>query len=161
MTLTAWSLQLLLRNHSGPKNSKGCESDLSRQSSGTNTSVRGNERRVTSNIWGLLEMIITTTPNIEGKRVIQYLGLVTGEAVMGANMFKDMFASIRDIVGGRSGSYEKELRKARDVALRELEESANDLGANAVVGVDIDYEVLGQKNGMLMVSVSGTAVKVG
>ena len=106
-------------------------------------------------------MIITTTPNIEGKRIIQYLGLVTGEAVMGANMFKDMFASIRDIVGGRSGSYEEELRKARDVALRELEESANDLGANAVVGVDIDYEVLGEKNGMLMVSVSGTAVKVG
>ena len=106
-------------------------------------------------------MIITTTPTIEGKRVIQYLGLVTGEAVMGANMFKDMFASIRDIVGGRSGSYEKELRKARDIALRELEEPATDLGANAVVGVDIDYEVLGEKNGMLMVSVSGTAVKLG
>jgi uncharacterized protein YbjQ (UPF0145 family) len=106
-------------------------------------------------------MIVTTTPNIEGKKIIKYLGLVTGEAVMGANMFKDMFASIRDIVGGRSGSYEKELRKARDMALRELEESATDLGANAVVGVDIDYEVLGEKNGMLMVSVSGTAVKLG
>jgi uncharacterized protein YbjQ (UPF0145 family) len=106
-------------------------------------------------------MIVTTTPNIEGKKIFKYLGLVTGEAVMGANMFKDMFASIRDIVGGRSGSYEKELRKARDMALRELEESATDLGANAVVGVDIDYEVLGEKNGMLMVSVSGTAVKLG
>ena len=79
---------------------------------------------------------------------------------MGANMFRDMFASIRDIVGGRSGSYEKELRKARDTALKELEESANDLGANAIVGVDIDYEVLGEKNGMLMVSVSGTAVRI-
>jgi uncharacterized protein YbjQ (UPF0145 family) len=105
-------------------------------------------------------MIVTTTPNIEGKKIFKYLGLVTGEAVMGANMFKDMFASIRDIVGGRSGSYEKELRKARDMALRELEESATGLGANAVVGVDIDYEVLGEKNGMLMVSVSGTAVRV-
>jgi uncharacterized protein YbjQ (UPF0145 family) len=104
-------------------------------------------------------MIVTTTPNIEGKKIFKYLGLVTGEAVMGANMFKDMFASIRDIVGGRSGSYEKELRKARDMALRELEESATGLGANAVVGVDIDYEVLGEKNGMLMVSVSGTAVR--
>ena len=98
--------------------------------------------------------------NNRGEKDNQYLGIVTGEAVMGANMFKDMFASIRDIVGGRSGSYEKELRKARDTALKELEESANDLGANAVVGVDIDYEVLGEKNGMLMVSVSGTAVKV-
>jgi uncharacterized protein YbjQ (UPF0145 family) len=106
-------------------------------------------------------MIVTTTPNIEGKNIIQYLGIVTGEAVMGANMFRDMFAGLRDIVGGRSGSYEKELRKARDTALKELEDSANDLGANAVVGVDIDYEVLGEKNGMLMVSVSGTAVKTG
>ena len=104
-------------------------------------------------------MIITTTPTIDGKRITSYLGIVTGEAVMGANLFRDMFASIRDIVGGRSGSYEKELRKARDTALKELEESANDLGANAVVGVDIDYEVLGEKNGMLMVSVSGTAVR--
>ena len=104
-------------------------------------------------------MIVTTIPNIEGKKIFKYLGLVTGEAVMGANMFKDMFASIRDIVGGRSGSYEKEVRKARDMALRELEESATGLGANAVVGVDIDYEVLGEKNGMLMVSVSGTAVR--
>jgi uncharacterized protein YbjQ (UPF0145 family) len=104
-------------------------------------------------------MIVTTTPNIEGKRIVKYLGIVTGEAVMGANMFKDMFAGLRDIVGGRSASYEKELRKARETALKELEDSADDFGANAVVGVDIDYEVLGEKNGMLMVSVSGTAVR--
>ncbi len=106
-------------------------------------------------------MIVSTTPNIEGKKIIQYLGIITGEAVMGANIFRDIFAGLRDIVGGRSGSYEKELRKARETALIELEESAKDLGANAVVGVDIDYEVLGEKNGMLMVSVSGTAVKIG
>jgi len=104
-------------------------------------------------------MIVTTTPTIEGKRITQYLGIVTGEAIMGANMFKDMFAGIRDIVGGRSGAYEKELRKARELAFQELEDSASGLGANAVIGVDIDYEVLGERNGMLMVSVSGTAVK--
>ena len=104
-------------------------------------------------------MIVTTTPTVEGKRITDYLGIVTGEAIMGANMFRDMFAGIRDIVGGRSGAYEKELRNAREVAFQELENSANDLGANAVVGVDIDYEVLGERNGMLMVSVSGTAVR--
>ncbi len=106
-------------------------------------------------------MIITTTPNIEGRHIIDYLGVVTGEAILGANMFRDLFASIRDIVGGRSGSYEKELRKARETAFEEMEDAANRLGANAVVGVDIDYEVLGEKNGMLMVSVSGTAVRLG
>ena len=106
-------------------------------------------------------MIITTTPNIEGRHIIDYLGVVTGEAILGANMFRDLFASIRDIVGGRSGSYEKELRKARETAIEEMEDAANRLGANAVVGVDIDYEVLGEKNGMLMVSVSGTAVRLG
>jgi uncharacterized protein YbjQ (UPF0145 family) len=105
-------------------------------------------------------MIISTTPNIEGKRIKQYLGVVSGEAVMGANVFRDLFAGIRDIVGGRSGGYEKELKKARQAAFEDLEESAQRLGANAVVGVDIDYEVLGEKNGMLMVSVSGTAVTV-
>ncbi len=105
-------------------------------------------------------MIVTTTPSIEGKAVREYLGVVTGEAVLGANMFKDLFAGIRDIVGGRSGAYEKELRKAREIAFEELREAANQLGANAVVGVDIDYEVLGEKNGMLMVSVSGTAVRL-
>jgi uncharacterized protein YbjQ (UPF0145 family) len=93
-----------------------------------------------------------------GKRVTHYLGVVTGEAVLGANLFRDLFAGIRDIVGGRSGAYEKELRKARDLAFEELQEAAAQLGANAVVGIDIDYEVLGEKNGMLMVSLSGTAV---
>jgi uncharacterized protein YbjQ (UPF0145 family) len=105
-------------------------------------------------------MIITTTPNIEGKLIKEYLGIVTGEAVVGANLFRDLFAEIRDIVGGRSGAYEKELRKARDLAFEEITEAALELGANAVVGVDIDYEVLGEKNGMLMVSISGTAVIV-
>ena len=105
-------------------------------------------------------MIITTTPTIEGRRITQYLGIVTGEAVLGANLFRDLFASIRDIVGGRSGAYEKELRKAREQAFEELEEAAKELGANAVVGVDIDYEVLGEKNEMLMVSASGTAVRI-
>lgn len=105
-------------------------------------------------------MILTTTPGIEGKRITRYHGIVAGEAVMGANMFKDLFAGIRDIVGGRSASYEKELRKARETAFEELAAQADRLGANAVVGIDIDYEVLGEKNGMLMVSVSGTAVTV-
>lgn len=105
-------------------------------------------------------MIITTTPSVEGRRIKEYFGVVTGEAVMGANLFRDLFAGIRDIVGGRSGAYEKELRKARNFAFEQLEETAAKLGVNAVVGVDIDYEVLGEDNGMLMVSVSGTAVKV-
>ncbi len=105
-------------------------------------------------------MIITTTPNIEGKTITQYYGVVAGEAVLGANIFKDLFAGIRDLVGGRSGTYERELQNARDIALKELEAKAAELGANAVVGVDLDYEVLGRENGMLMVSASGTAVKV-
>ncbi|MBN2244987.1 MAG: heavy metal-binding domain-containing protein, partial [Candidatus Aminicenantes bacterium] len=98
--------------------------------------------------------------SIEGKNIKSYLGVVTGEAIMGANMFKDLFAGIRDLVGGRSATYEKELGNARDVAFQEMRERAAALGANAVVGVDIDYEVLGQNNGMLMVSVSGTAVTI-
>lgn len=106
-------------------------------------------------------MITTTTPEIEGRRVAQYLGIVTGEAIIGANMFRDIFASIRDLVGGRSGSYEKVLASARKVALGEMEEEARSLGADAVVGVDLDYEVLGAQNGMLMVTASGTAVKLG
>lgn len=105
-------------------------------------------------------MITTTTPNIEGKAITQYFGIVTGEAVMGANMFRDLFAGIRDIVGGRSGAYEKELGHARLLAMQEMEAMAAQLGANAVVGVDIDYEVLGAGNGMLMVTACGTAVKV-
>ena len=105
-------------------------------------------------------MIVTTTPSIEGKRIIRYCGVVAGEAILGANVVKDLFAGIRDIVGGRSGTYEKELQRAREIALRELEQRASEAGANAVVGVDLDFEVLGQGNGMLMVSASGTAVVV-
>lgn len=102
-------------------------------------------------------MIVTTTPSIEGKSIAQYHGIVTGEAILGANIFRDLFAGIRDIVGGRSAAYEEELGKARRVALEEMEAQAVRLGANAVVGVDLDYEVI---NNMLMVSASGTAVSV-
>ena len=104
-------------------------------------------------------MIITTTPSLEGKRIEAYLGIVTGEAILGANLFKDIFANIRDLVGGRSASYERELSNARQIALDEMQANATRLGANAVVGVDLDYEVLGAGNGMLMVSASGTAVR--
>ena len=103
-------------------------------------------------------LIMTTTPGIDGRRIKTYLSIVTGEAIMGAHLFKDLFAGIRDIVGGRSAAYEQELTKAREIALQEVEERARRLGANAVVGIDLDYEVLGQGGGMLMVSVSGTAV---
>jgi uncharacterized protein YbjQ (UPF0145 family) len=105
-------------------------------------------------------MEITTTPGIEGKSVKKYLGVIAGEAILGANVFKDLFAGIRDIVGGRSATYERELQRARDIALDELRQKAQELGANAIVGVDLDYEVLGPNNGMLMVSASGTAVLV-
>ena len=105
-------------------------------------------------------MLVTTTPNIEGKKIVKYCGVIAGEAILGANIFKDLFASVRDIVGGRSGTYEKELQRAREIALAELQERAGQMGANAVVGVDLDYEVLGQGNSMLMVSASGTAVVV-
>ncbi|MDM7950593.1 heavy metal-binding domain-containing protein [Hydrogenophaga sp.] len=105
-------------------------------------------------------MIVTTTPSVEGRRITKYHGVVAGEAILGANLFKDLFAGIRDLVGGRSATYERELQKARDIAITELQQRAQELGANAVVGVDLDYEVLGQGNGMLMVSASGTAVVV-
>lgn len=105
-------------------------------------------------------MIVTTTHQIEGRAITQYHGIVTGEAIMGANVFRDFFASIRDIVGGRSGSYEKVLRDGRDEALRELQEEARLKGANAIVGVDIDYGAVGASDSMLMISVSGTAVTV-
>ena len=105
-------------------------------------------------------MLITTTPSIDGQRITRYCGVVAGEAILGANIFKDLFAGIRDLVGGRSGPYERELQRARDIALEELRQRAQELGANAVVGIDLDYEVLGQGNGMLMVSASGTAVVV-
>jgi uncharacterized protein YbjQ (UPF0145 family) len=100
-------------------------------------------------------MIITTTPTIEGRPITTYHGIVTGEAILGANVFRDLFASITDIIGGRSGAYEQELGRARKTALGEMEEAALAMGANAIVGVDLDYEVI---NNMLMVSASGTAV---
>lgn len=105
-------------------------------------------------------IIISTTPTLEGRPIRDYLGIVTGEVIVGANIFKDLFANIRDIVGGRSGAYEGALRDARTEAFTELREEARRLGADAVVGVDIDYEVVGQSGSMLMVSVSGTAVKL-
>ena len=105
-------------------------------------------------------MILTTTPSVEGKQIRDYLGVVAGEAILGANLFKDLFANLRDIVGGRSATYEKELRRAREVAFEEIREEGRRLGANAIVGIDLDYEVLGQNNGMLMVSISGTAVVI-
>jgi uncharacterized protein YbjQ (UPF0145 family) len=105
-------------------------------------------------------MLITTTPNIEGKKITQYCGVVAGEAILGANLFKDFFAGIRDLVGGRSATYERELQHAREIALQELQQQAQGMGANAIVGIDLDYEVLGKGNGMLMVSASGTAVVI-
>ena len=105
-------------------------------------------------------MILTTTPSIEGKTITDYHGLATGEAIVGANILKDLFAGIRDIVGGRSAAYEKELAKARLIATDELTESARKMGGNAVVGIDIDYEVIGKSGSMLMVSISGTAVTI-
>jgi uncharacterized protein YbjQ (UPF0145 family) len=106
-------------------------------------------------------MLVTTTNVVEGKKITQYFGIVSGEAIMGTNIFKDIFAGIRDIVGGRSAAYEKELRRAKDIAVAEMVENAQALGANAVVGVDLDYETIGGGTGnMLMVSASGTAVVI-
>lgn len=105
-------------------------------------------------------MIVTTTPSVEGRRILKYHGVVAGEAILGANILKDLFAGISDIVGGRSGTYERELQRARTIALGELEERAKAMGGNAVVAVDLDYEVLGEKSSMLMVSASGTAVTI-
>lgn len=103
-------------------------------------------------------MIMSTTSVIEGRPVSRYFGVVTGEAIIGANIFRDLFAAVRDIVGGRSATYERALDEARKVAMAEMEQRAIEMGANAVIAIDIDYEVLGQNNGMLMVAVSGTAV---
>ncbi|MDQ0059765.1 YbjQ family protein [Paenibacillus harenae] len=103
-------------------------------------------------------MLITTTPTIEGRTIQEYSGVVTGEAIMGANVVRDFFASITDIVGGRSGAYESKLKEARDIAIEEMKQQASRLGANAIVGIDIDYEVI--REGMLMVAVSGTAVRI-
>ena len=105
-------------------------------------------------------MIVSTTNNIEGRPVKNYLGIVTGETIIGANILKDFFAGIRDIVGGRSGSYERVLREAKDTALKEMKENATRLGADAVLGLDLDYETVGNRGGMLMVTASGTAVKL-
>lgn len=105
-------------------------------------------------------MILTTTPTIEGKQIVNYHGVVFGEVITGINFVKDFFAGVRNFVGGRSGSYEDEMMKARETAMRELSQRAADKGANAVVGIDLDYEVLGENNGMLMVIASGTAVTV-
>ena len=104
-------------------------------------------------------MILSTTNNIDGKTANQYLGIVTGETIIGANIFKDFFASIRDIVGGRSGSYERVLREAKDTAIKEMQEEAARLGADAIIGIDLDYETVGANGGMLMVTASGTAIK--
>ena len=109
----------------------------------------------------MASVIITTTPTVEGRTIEEYRGIVTGEAILGANIFKDLFAGIRDIVGGRSGAYEEELRKARMIALEELAVAAQQAGADAVVGVDLDYETVGQGGSMLMVTASGTAVRLG
>jgi len=113
-------------------------------------------------IWGGKDnaIVTTTTQSVDGTRVGEYKGIVTGEAILGANVFRDFFAGIRDIVGGRSGGYEKSLREARQIAIEEMEDEARRRGANAVVGVDIDYETVGQNGSMLMVSASGTAVVI-
>lgn len=107
--------------------------------------------------WGETKMIVTTTPSVEGKAITGYHGIAVGEAILGANIFRDIFAGITDIIGGRSGAYEQELAKARAVAIEEMQDRAKDMGGNAVVGVDLDYEVI---NNMLMVSASGTAVTI-
>ena len=106
-------------------------------------------------------MLLTTTNNIEGKTITTYYGMVTGEAIIGANIFKDFFASITDIVGGRSGAYEKSLKDAKNIAVQEMSEAAQAMGADAVIAIDLDYETVGKDSGMLMVSASGTAVKLG
>ena len=105
-------------------------------------------------------MIVTTTPMIEGRKIVRYVGITSGEAIVGANIFRDLFASVRDIVGGRAGAYESVLANARETALAEMRENAERMGANAVVGVDLDYETLGSGGSMLMVCASGTAVVI-
>lgn len=105
-------------------------------------------------------MILSTTPTIEGRTIREYKGVVTGETIIGANFVKDLFAGIRDIVGGRSASYEKVLREAKDTSMNEMMERAREMGANAVVGIDIDYETIGSQGSMLMVATSGTAVVI-
>ena len=105
-------------------------------------------------------MLTVTTPTVSGSRIVKHLGIVSGEAILGANIFRDFFAGIRDIVGGRSAAYERELQRAKDLAIREMVERAQETGANAVIGIDLDYETVGQNGSMLMVTASGTAVVV-
>jgi uncharacterized protein YbjQ (UPF0145 family) len=107
-----------------------------------------------------ISMLVTTTPNIEGKKIIKYIGLVNGEAIIGANFVRDILAGIRDVVGGRSGAYEQGLREAKSIAIREMMDQAQRLGANAIIGVDLDFETIGGNGSMLMVSANGTAVNV-
>ena len=107
-----------------------------------------------------LTMLLSTTPTIEGRRILEYKGVVTGETIVGANVLKDFMAGLRDFFGGRSGTYEKVLREAKESAMREMEERAMQMGANAVVGIDLDYEAIGQNGSMLMVTCSGTAVVI-
>ena len=104
-------------------------------------------------------MLLTTTNTIEGRQITQYYGIVSGETIIGANMFKDFFAGIRDIVGGRAGSYESVLREAKEIAMKEMSEQAKSMGANAVIGIDLDYETVGANGSMLMVTAAGTGVK--
>ena len=114
----------------------------------------------TNTLLYIRRMLISTTPTIEGRPIQAYKGVVTGETIIGANLFKDFMAGVRDIIGGRSGSYERVLREAKDTALAEMQQRAQEMGANAIVGVDIDYETIGQNGSMLMVAVSGTAVVI-
>lgn len=114
----------------------------------------------TNTLLYIRRMLISTTPTIEGRPIQAYKGVVTGETIIGANLFKDFMAGIRDIIGGRSGSYERVLREAKGTALAEMQQRAQEMGANAIVGVDIDYEAIGQNGSMLMVAVSGTAVVI-
>ena len=104
-------------------------------------------------------MLLTTTPNIQGREITQYFGIVSGETIIGANLFKDVFAGIRDIVGGRASSYESVLKEAKESALREMSDQAARMGANAVIGIDLDYETVGANGSMLMVTAAGTAVR--
>jgi uncharacterized protein YbjQ (UPF0145 family) len=104
-------------------------------------------------------MLLTTTNTLEGKEIVQYFGIVSGETIIGANVFKDIFAGIRDVIGGRAGSYESTLRKAKDIALKEMSDQAANLGANAIIGIDLDYETVGSGGSMLMVTAAGTAVR--
>lgn len=106
-------------------------------------------------------MLLTTTDSVEGRSVQAYFGIVTGEAILGVNIFRDLFSGIRDVIGGRAGGYQNALRDAREAAYADMIEAAEALGANAIIGIDLDYEVLGKENGMLMVSINGTAVRLG